>query len=97
MTGVSELSRLPDLVQVSDMVQDNVASFTAPQLAAMCGAYVQLCRHSYNDSQLFDAIVEQVLRSFKVRGCLLPPMFLPEAAPKNSSQPPGARYWTALF
>ena len=49
------------------MVQDNVASFSAPQLAAMCGAYVQLCRHSYNDSHLFDAIVEQVLRSFKVR------------------------------
>ena len=50
------------------MVQDNVASFSAPQLAAMCGAYVQLCRHSYNDSQLFDVIVEQVLRSFKVLG-----------------------------
>ena len=48
------------------MVQDSVASFSAPQLAAMCGAYVQLCRHSYNDSLLFDAIVEQILRSFKV-------------------------------
>ena len=54
------------MVQVSDMVQDDVASFSAPQLAAMCGAYVQLCRHSYNDSLLFDAIVEQILRSFKV-------------------------------
>lgn len=48
------------------MVQDEVASFSAPQLAAMCKAYVQLCRHSYNDSLLFDAIVEQILRSFKV-------------------------------
>jgi hypothetical protein len=62
-----------ELVQVSDMVQDNVRSFTAPQLAAMCGAYVQLCRHSYNDSQLFDAIVEQVLRSFKVSHRLASP------------------------
>ena len=55
-------------LQVSDTVQENVASFSAPQLAAMCGAYVQLCRHSHNDSQLFDVIVEQVLRSFKVSG-----------------------------
>ena len=65
----------PEVVtlQVSDMVQDDVASFSAPQLAAMCGAYVQLCRHSYNDSLLFDAIVEQILRSFKV----FPPLCMP--------------------
>ncbi|CAL5221212.1 g3361 [Coccomyxa viridis] len=67
LSSIGWQDSLVDLVLgvVSDMVQDNVASFTAPQLAAMCGAYVQLCRHSYNDSQLFDAIVEQVLRSFK--------------------------------
>ncbi len=72
------------------MVQDNVASFTAPQLAAMCGAYVQLCRHSYNDSQLFDVIVEQVLRSFKVWRCQSRPLLVPEAGPEKSSQLPGA-------
>ena len=75
-------------LQVSDMVQDNVASFSAPQLAAMCGAYVQLCRHSYNDSQLFDVIVEQVLRSFKVCGSCMSwslspqPLSVLEAGPK---------------
>lgn len=63
------------------MVQDNVGSFTAPQLAAMCGAYVQLCRLSYNDSQLFDAIVEQVLRSFKVGRCLTPPLSCTKSDP----------------
>ena len=67
------------------MVQDNVGSFTAPQLAAMCGAYVQLCRHSHNDSQLFDAIVEQVLRSFKVGHCMTPPLSCSCLDPKFSS------------
>lgn len=72
--------------QVSDMVQDSVGSFSAPQLAAMCGAYVQLCRHSYNDSQLFDAIVEQVLRSFKVCGPLATTKTSP-VVPRDSLEP----------
>ena len=53
--------------QVSEAVQHRVREFSAPQLAAICGAYVGLGQRGYGHSALLDAIVGQVLRSFKVR------------------------------
>ena len=46
-------------------MQDRVREFSAPQLAAICGGYVNLGRRGHGHSQLLDAIVGQVLRSFK--------------------------------
>lgn len=53
-------------MQVSDIVADSVQHYRAPQLATICGAYVQLEHRGSGYNQLLDAIVGQVLRSFKV-------------------------------
>lgn len=53
--------------QVSDIVADNVKQYTAPQLATIAGAYMQLDHKGYGYTLLLDAIVCQVLRSFKVQ------------------------------
>jgi hypothetical protein len=62
----SGLRRLFWNAQVSEAVEDRVAEFSAPQLAAICSAFVGL-RRGQGHSALLDAIVRQVLRSFKAR------------------------------
>jgi hypothetical protein len=56
-----------DFLQISDNVRDDVQQYTAPQLARIAGAYTQLNHKGYGYTMLLDAIVSQVLRSFKVR------------------------------
>ncbi|EIE19406.1 hypothetical protein COCSUDRAFT_48936 [Coccomyxa subellipsoidea C-169] len=53
------------LEAVSDIVADSVQQYKAPQLATICGAYVQLEHRGSGYTMLLDAIVGQVLRSFK--------------------------------
>ncbi|CAL8468396.1 g7936 [Coccomyxa elongata] len=53
------------LEAVSDIVTDSVQQYTAPQLATICGSYVELDHRGSGYTLLLDAIVGQVLRSFK--------------------------------